>query len=162
MNLDKELLRLLVENARLTNAELARRLGRKERAVAAAVAAMEQSGLIRGYRALLDPNRGAASGVQALIEVKVRPEREGGFDRIAQRLAKFPEVASVYLVSGGYDLMLEVRGKTLQEVAAFVASKLATIEGVTSTTTHFLLKKYKENSVCFAGAEQFERLKVTP
>lgn len=160
--MDKELLRLLQENARLSDRAIARRLGRKEQAVAAAIAAMEKSGLIRGYRALLDPNRRADAGVQALIEVKVRPEREGGFDRIAQRVAKFPEVVSVYLVSGGFDLELEVRGRTLQEVAAFVSSKLATIDGVTSTTTHFLLKKYKENSVCFADDEQYERLKVSP
>jgi len=160
--MDVEILRLLEENARLGNAEIARRLGRGEAEVASAIAAMEQSGLIRGYRALLDPNRQGAGGVQAIIAVKVRPERENDFDRIARRLAKYPEVVSLYLVSGGHDLELEVRGDTLHDVAGFVSSKLATIDGVISTGTHFLLKKYKENGVCFDDAEEYERLKVSP
>ncbi|MBR2964787.1 MAG: Lrp/AsnC ligand binding domain-containing protein, partial [Lentisphaeria bacterium] len=96
------------------------------------------------------------------IEVRVRPEREGGFDRIARRLSNFPQVTALYLMSGGYDLMLEVRGADLNEVASFVSSKLATIDGVLSTATHFLLKKYKESGVMLLEEEHDERLKIVP
>ena len=100
--------------------------------------------------------------VKAIIEIKIRPEREGGFDRIARRLSKFPQVTSLYLMSGGFDLMAEVRGATLNDVAMFVSSKLATIDGVLSTATHFLLKKYKESGKLYEEEETNERLQVTP
>jgi DNA-binding Lrp family transcriptional regulator len=94
--------------------------------------------------------------------VKVRPERDGGFNNIAKRLSKFPEIVSLYLVSGGYDLQLEVKGDTLQNVAEFVSRKLATIDGVISTATHFLLKKYKESGKILHDEDEYERLKITP
>ena len=100
--------------------------------------------------------------VTAIIEVRVRPEREGGFDRIARRLSKFPQVTALYLMSGRYDLMLEVRGTDLNEVASFVSSKLSTIDGVLSTATHFLLKKYKEAGTMLLEEERDERLKIVP
>ena len=102
------------------------------------------------------------SKVKAIIEVKVRPEREGGFDKIARRLSKFPQVSSLYLMSGGFDLMLEIKGSTLQEVAEFVSSKLAAMDGVLSTSTHFLLKKYKEAGKLMEEEEYSERLKIVP
>ena len=100
--------------------------------------------------------------VKAVIEVRIQPEREGGFDRIAKRIAKFDEVTSLFLMSGGYDLLIFVEGHNLREVAQFVAEKLATLAGVTSTATHFMLKTYKEQGVMMEGSEEYERLKVSP
>ena len=100
--------------------------------------------------------------MRALIEVKVTPQRDGGFDKIAKRLAKFAEVTDLYLVSGNYDLRVEVKGKTLQEVANFVAAKLSTIDGVLSTSTLFLLKKYKESGRIIDNDEEYNRLKICP
>src|SRR5271155_5338119 len=100
--------------------------------------------------------------VKAVIEVKIQPEREGGFDRIAKRIGKFDEVTSLFLMSGGYDLLIFVEGHSLRQVAQFVAEKLATLDGVTSTGTHFMLKTYKEQAVMMEGAEEFERLKISP
>lgn len=158
-----DILRLLRENARLSASEIAERLGKNEKEVSHIIKSLEKDNIIKGYQAIFDESILPESSVHAIIEVKVRPEREGGFDRIARRLSKFPEVSSLYLVSGGYDLELEVRGATLQEVAAFVSNKLATIDGVISTTTHFLLKKYKESGKLLDGdGEQYERLKVSP
>ena len=103
------------------------------------------------------------SAVKAIIEVKIRPEREGGFDKIARRLSKFSQVSALYLMSGGnFDLQLEIKGESLNDVAQFVASRLATIDGVLSTSTHFLLKKYKESGKLMQEEEDHERLKITP
>ena len=103
------------------------------------------------------------NAVKAIIEVKIKPERNGGFDRIAKRISKFSKVESLYLMSSGlFDLMIEVRGETLNDVAEFVSSKLAPMEGVVSTSTHFILKKYKESGKMFENEEEHERLKVTP
>ena len=156
-----KILSLLRANARMSAADIASRLGTTEAEVVSAVAEMERSGLIRGYTAIIaDEAPGANERVKALIEVKVTPSRDGGFDRVARRIAKFPEVTDVCLISGGCDLLLTVEGDTLQQVANFVAAKLATMEGVISTATGFQLKKYKESGIIMQSDEEYERLKV--
>jgi DNA-binding Lrp family transcriptional regulator len=156
------ILRILRENAKISHNEIALRLDIKETDVDKIVAELEKNGIIKGYQAVIDDSILPESQVKAVISVNVLPQREGGFDSIAKRLAQFPEVASLYLVSGGFDLEIEVQGETLQEVAAFVSAKLSTIEGVTSTTTHFILKKYKESGRLLEGNNEFKRLKISP
>ena len=158
----KYILNALVKNAKTTAADLAEQLGASEQEVAAEIADLENRNVIRGYHALVNEDNLHEKPVKAIIEVRVRPEREGGFDRIARRLSNFPQVTALYLMSGGYDLMLEVRGADLNEVASFVSSKLATIDGVLSTGTHFLLKKYKEAGTMLLEEERDERLKIVP
>ena len=157
-----ELLKLLRQNALESPGNLAKMLGSTEEEVKRKVADYERAGVIRGYQAIVNEDQLDLDVVHAVIEVKVSPEREGGFDRVAQRLSKFPEVDSVYLMSGTYDLLLFVTGHNLKEVAAFVSAKLATLEGVLSTATHFMLKTYKEQGVRMEGEETHERLKVSP
>lgn len=160
--MDEKILRLLRENAKFSASEIAERLAMDETKVADAISNMEKEGVIKGYQALIDESILPESKVKAIIEISVRPQREGGFDGIAHRLSKFPEVSSLYLVSGGYDLKLEIQGESLQEVAAFVSSKLATIEGVNGTATHFILKKYKESGRFLEEIDEYQRLKVSP
>lgn len=157
-----ELLKLLRHNALETPKNLARMLNITEDAVKARVAEYERTGIIRGYQAVVNTDQLDVDLVRAVIEVKVTPEREGGFNRIAQRVSKFPEVESVYLMSGTYDLMAFVVGKDLKEVAFFVSEKLATIDGIISTATHFMLKTYKNNGVLMEAEKTDERLKVSP
>ncbi len=161
-DLKEKLRALLKQNARLSNEALADRLQATPEAVAAAIAAMEQDGTIIGYYALINEESLGSNAVRAIIEVEVQPERDSGFDPIAMRISKFREVETVHLVSGRYDLRLEVVGESLHEVASFVASKLAPIDGVKSTVTHFLLKKYKEAGFKLREDETYERLKVVP
>lgn len=156
------LLKLLQQDARLTPAELAERLGRSEADVAAAVAELNSNGAILGYHAVLDPERAGQSLVSALIEVRLTPERDGGFDHLAERIAKFDQVTSCYLMSGGYDLAVIVEAEDLREVARFVSDKLSTIGGVLSTATHFQLKVYKQSGFLAGAAPADERLAVTP
>ena len=158
----KNLLRLLAENARRPLEDIADRLETTPEKVASAITELEEANEIVGYCALIDESVLPEAAVKAIIEIKIRPEREGGFDRIARRLSKYPQVTSLYLMSGGFDLMAEVRGATLNDVAMFVSSKLATIDGVLSTATHFLLKKYKESGKLYEEDETNERLQVTP
>lgn len=160
--MQNEVLRMLNENARLTPGQIAERLNKSEKEVAALIKRLEEDNIIKGYRAIIDESVFSSNCVKAIIEVKVRPERDGGFNNIAKRVSKFSEVSSLYLVSGGFDLLIEVQGGTLQEVADFVSSKLSTIEGVISTSTHFLLKKYKESGKMLHNEEEYERLKVSP
>lgn len=145
MNL--KLLKLLSKNARRSNAELAVMTGRTEEEINRDIAALENNGTIRGYKAVVDWERLDNTYVSAIIELKVLPKAGLGFEEVAKRVMKYPEVESVYLMSGGYDLNVVVKGKTFQEVALFVAKELATIENVTSTTTHFVLRRYKELDV---------------
>jgi len=156
------ILRMLGENGRVSVEELAGRLGTTSSEVSGAIESMQSEGIIIGYKAVYDESILPENAVKAIIEVKIRPERQGGFDRIAKRISKFPEVASLYLVSGGFDLLLEIKGENLNAVAQFVSSKLATMDGVISTATHFLLKKYKESGKMMQDEEDHERLKVTP
>ena len=158
----REILRILGEDGRLSAADIAERLAVSTQEAAAAVAELEKNNIIIGYSAIFNESELPESKVKAIIEVKVRPEREGGFDKIARRLSKFPQVSSLYLMSGGFDLMMEIRGSTLQEVAEFVSSKLAAMDGVLSTSTHFLLKKYKEAGKLMEEEEYSERLKIVP
>jgi DNA-binding Lrp family transcriptional regulator len=162
MNLKNEILRLLAENGRLEAADIAERLHVTEKTAKKAVKELEDDGVIVGYRAMFDETVLPETAVKAIIEVKTKPERNGGFDRIAKRISKFSKVESVYLVSGGFDLLLEVRGETLKDVAEFVSSKLSTIDGVMSTSTHFMLKKYKELGKMMQDEETTERLQITP
>ena len=162
MELKNEILRLLAENGRLDAAAIAERLQITEKSAQKAVGELESDGVIVGYRAMFDETVLPETAVKAIIEVKTKPERDSGFDRIAKRISKFSKVESVYLVSGSYDLLLEVRGESLKDVAEFVASKLAAIDGVVSTSTLFLLKKYKELGKMMQDEEHKERLNITP
>lgn len=156
------LLQILKEKGRATPAELARLTGQSEKEIEAALKKYEADRVILGYRAVLDPDKTGHGGVRAVIEVRITPERDGGFDRIAARVARYPEVVSCQLMSGGYDLLITVEGPDLKQVATFVAEKLSTIQGVVSTATHFQLKTYKEAGVLFLEDERAERLAVSP
>ncbi len=156
------LLKLLRENATTTPAQLSRMLDRPEAEVVARIKEYERNQVILGYRTVLNEEKLGMDLIRAVIEVKIAPERGGGFDRLAERIAKHAEVNSCYLMSGGYDLLVVVEGKTLREVAAFVSEKLATIQGVLSTATHFMLKPYKEQGVLMAREQHEERLAVAP
>ena len=157
-----EILNLLNEDARMSLNDLALRTGATPEQVKEAIAALENEGVIRGYKVILDEKDRGGSKVRALIEVKVTPRREGGFDQVAQRIARYPEVTDLYLISGGFDLLLMVEGDSLQDVASFVSAKLSTIDGVISTSTGFMLKKYKESGRIMQNDEEYERLKVCP
>lgn len=156
------LLKLLHENAALKPAQLAAMLNLPEADVAAKIKSYEADHIILGYRAVLNEEKLDRDIVRALIEVKITPERGGGFDRLAERIAKYGEVESCYLMSGGYDLLVVVEGRSLREVASFVSEKLATIQGVVSTATHFMLKAYKEQGILTHREQNEERLAVTP
>jgi DNA-binding Lrp family transcriptional regulator len=156
------LLKLLQENAALKPAQLAAMLNTTEADVAAQIKAYETDQVILGYRTVLNEDKLDRDLVRAVIEVKITPERGGGFDRLAERIAKYNEVESCRLMSGGYDLMVVVRGNNLREVASFVSEKLATVQGVISTATHFMLKAYKEQGILMQREQNEERLAVTP
>lgn len=147
----------LEENGRLTNKQLAAMNGKSEAEVASAVAKYEKAGVILGYPALIDWDKTDKEYVQAVIELKVTPERDTGFDKVAQAVCAFEQVKSVYLMSGAYDLSLIVEGKSMRDIAFFVAQKLASIESVTSTATHFIMLKYKDKGVVFSAPEEDER-----
>lgn len=157
------LLQLLRRNARISDQELADILSVDRESIANRVAALEKDGTILGYQAVINPEAtGEDDSVSAFIEVKVTPERGGGFDRLAMRVARFDQVVSCYLASGGYDLMVVVEGSDLREVARFVSEKLSSLDGVISTATHFRLKTYKENGFLFEREASTERLAVSP
>lgn len=155
------LLQLLRQNARESDASLAKMLGTTVEAVRERIADYERQGLIRGYQAVINEDRVGTGDVRAVIELRIRPERNGGFDRIAQRIGLFPQVETLFLVSGGYDLILFVRGRNLQEVASFVSSELAALDGVLATATHFLLKTYKDQGTLMENAQHDDRLQVS-
>jgi DNA-binding Lrp family transcriptional regulator len=156
------LLELLIQDAKLTIGELAEQFGLTEEEVRARIAGWEKDGTILGYQAVIDPEKAGNHGVTSVIDVKITPEREGGFDRLAKRIAKFDHVSSCFLMSGGHDLSVVVEGADLREVARFVSEKLATLDGVLSTTTHFQLKVYKQNGFLAHGDDEGERLPVSP
>ena len=157
-----QLLKLLRDNAALTPEQLSRMLNLPETEVASRIRAYENDKVILGYRTVLNEEKLGVDLVRAVIEVKITPERGGGFDRLAERIAKYAEVNSCYLMSGGYDLLVIVEGNSLREVATFVSEKLATIQGVLSTATHFMLKPYKEQGVLMTREQNDERLAVAP
>jgi DNA-binding Lrp family transcriptional regulator len=156
------LLKLLQEDAALKPAQLAAMLNQSEAEVAARIQNYQNEKVILGYRAIVNEERVGIELVRAVIEVRITPERGGGFDRLAERIAKYAEVNSCYLMSGGYDLLVVVEGKSLREVANFVAEKLSSIQGVISTSTHFMLKPYKIQGVLMADEQDSERLPITP
>lgn len=157
-----DLLKLLKTNAHATREDLAKELNLPENEIAEKIAAYERDGVILGYQAILDSDKIGNGSVTAVIEVKITPERGGGFNRLAARIAQFDEVQSCYLMSGGYDLLVIAEGKNLQSIASFIAEKLATIKGVISTATHFRLKAYKENGAMLHREKSEARLAVSP
>lgn len=158
----EKILEMLEADGRLTPKQIAVLLGRDEAEVAATIKELEEKKIIQGYFALIHWDKVKVDRVSAAIEVKISPQREVGFDAIAERIYRFPEVSSVRLMSGDYDLLVMIKGRTLQEVANFVSNKLATIENVISTSTHFVLKTYKYHSVILGDKEEDRRLVVTP
>ena len=157
-----ELLELLKQNALESPENMAKMLGISVDEVKKQIAEYEKEGVIRAYQAIVNEEKLDASLVTTVIEVKITPESEGGFDRIASRISRFPEVESAYLMSGTFDLLLFIRGRTMHEAAGFVSEKLATMPGVTSTATHFMMKTYKQNGILMHTGEDDERLKVSP
>ena len=151
------LLKLLNKTARLSPADMATMLGMSEEDVVAQIEEMEKEGLIRGYKAVIDWDQLDNAYVSAIIELKVTPKAGLGFEDIAERVSRYPEVESVYLMSGGYDLSVVVKGKTFHDVARFVAKELSTIESVTSPATHFVLRRYKELDVILCEEEKDDR-----
>lgn len=152
-----KLLRLLDQNARLTNAQLAAMTGQKEEEVAQAISRYERQGIIRGYKTIIDWEQTDRQYIAARIEVKVVPKPDMGFEDIAETLMQFDEVETVYLMSGSYDIALTITGQSFQEVALFVAHKLATLPSVQSTQTNFVLKKYKEQGIRVCELDRDER-----
>ncbi len=157
-----ELLELLRQNARLTNAQLADMLGTNEEAVAAEIRLMEAKGIIRGYSAIINDELAKSNEVEAIIELRVTPKRDCGFDEIARTIMMYEEVESVSLMSGSYDLSIVVKGSNLKDVALFVSQRLSTLEGVVSTATSFVLKRYKEKGIFIEEEEKDERGLICP
>ena len=157
-----EILRYLEKNSRVNLQELAVLLGVDETLVANEIADMEMEKIICGYHTLIDWDKTGEEKVTALIEVRVTPQRNQGFDRIAERIYNYPEVFAVYLISGGYDLLVTLDGKSLKEVSRFVSEKLSPIDSVISTATYFILKKYKDHGTIMVPKKESERMLMTP
>ena len=155
--MDTRVLKVLADNARATVEDIATMTGLSVGEVKENIAELESAGVIKGYKTVIDWEKLDNASVSALIELKVIPQEEYGFEKIAETVMKYPEVETVYLMSGAYDLTVIVKGKTFQEVAMFVAKELATMHGVTSTATHFVLRRYKELDVVLVGEEQDDR-----
>lgn len=156
--MDNKLLALIEDDASLTDAQLAAMLGKETGDIRKLIDQYEKDGVILGKKALIDWDKTDREYVTAFIEVKIQPQREFGFDRIAERIYNYPEVKSLYLMSGGFDFLVMIEGRTMREVAYFVAQKLATVESVTSTATHFVLKKFKNEGVVYKTPEVDERI----
>ena len=159
---DMSILEVLTEDARTPISQIAVMLGIPEGEISDAVHRLEKQRIILKYPALINWERLDIDQVEALIEVRVTPQRDHGFDAIAEQIYRFEEVSSVYLMSGGFDLMVILSARTIKQLALFVAEKLSTIEGVLSTATHFVLKKYKQQGVMMEETYEDKRLKVTP
>lgn len=162
MELRTRILEQLQKDARLTPAELAVMIGEPEDTVASEILAMESDGTILAYKTMTNPEKEKRNTVTCLIEVSVQPERGSGFDAVAERIYRFPEVHSVFLLSGGYDLLIMIEGESIRQIADFVADKLSTLPNVRSTSSHFLLKKYKEAGIVLVDHKERERMPVTP
>lgn len=158
----EQILSIVEKNSRIEVKELAVRLGADELAVANELKAMEDEGIICGYHTMIDWEKTSIEKVTALIEVRITPQRGQGFDNIAERIYKYPEVTSVYLISGGYDLLISLEGKSLKEVSSFVSHKLSTLEGVLSTATHFVLRKYKDHGTILTKSYEDTREIMMP
>lgn len=160
-NLKEKILDILSDNCMYSPEEIAVMLGVDASLVIAAIEQLEEDKIILGYKAMINWEKVVSDNVVALIELKVTPQRGEGFDKIADRIYKYPQVDTVYLMSGGFDLTVIINGKTMKEVALFVAEKLAPMESVVSTATHFVLKKYKEQGVIFTDEEIDDRQVIT-
>lgn len=158
----RESLKYLERNSKINLQELAVLLGSDEVMIANEIAQMEKEKIICGYHTLIDWEKTGEEQVVALIEVKVTPQRNQGFDRIAERIYNYPEVNAVYLISGGYDFLITLKARTLKEVSEFVSGKLAPLDAVLSTATHFVLKKYKDHGAVLVAKTESERMLVTP
>lgn len=158
----EELLSIIEKNSRIGISELAVMLGKEEIEVANEIAKLEEERVICGYNTLIDWEKTSIEKVTALIEVRVTPQRGQGFDKIAQRIYNYPEVKSVYLISGGFDLLVTLEEKTLKDIAAFVSYKLSTLDSILSTATHFILKRYKDYGTILDKTEEDSREVVTP
>lgn len=156
------ILDVLEKNSRIDLADLALMLGESEAAVANEVADMEKEHVICGYHTLINWDKTSREKVTALIEVKVTPQRGNGFDAIAERIYNYNEVHALYLMSGNFDLTVIIEGKTMKDVALFVANKLSSLESVLSTSTHFVLKKYKDHGTVLDAPHNDERMLVSP
>lgn len=159
--MNEKILRLLEENARISEADIAIALGISETEVKERISKMRRSGIIRGYKCVLDRDALEAGSVSAVIEVKLTPSAGLGFDEVAQQIARYPEVESVSLMSGACDLLVTVNGKSFKEVATFVAEELSVIESVTGTATQFIMRRYKEFGVELFGNEDDGRDRVS-
>lgn len=157
-----ELLSILEKNSRIDFSELAVLLGTTEQAVLNMITELEKEGVICGYHTLINWEKTSIEKVTGLIEVKVTPQRGKGFDNIAERIYNYPEVKAVYLISGGYDLLVILEEKSLKEIAGFVTDKLSTLDSVLSTATHFILKKYKDHGTILNKEDKDEREVITP
>ena len=155
--MNTKILKLIEKNARMSNEDIATATGLSVSEVEGEIGKMEAEGIIRGYKGVIDWEKVDTDTVSAIIELKVTPKAGLGFEEVARRVMKYPEVESVYLMSGVYDLNVVVKGKTFHEVAKFVAKELSTIESVTSTATHFVLRRYKEMDVELLGSGKDER-----
>lgn len=158
----EQILTFLEKNSKIDLQELAIMLGSSEEVIANEVQKMEEEQIICGYHTLIDWDKTSVDKITALIEVRVTPQRGQGFDNIAERIYNYPEVQSVYLISGAYDLLVILEGKTLKEVSGFVSNKLSTLDTVISTATHFILKKYKDDGIILSKKTKDERMLVTP
>ena len=158
----EKILNFIEKNSRVDLKELAVLLGMNEVDVANELAAMEAEGIICGYHTIIDWEKVTEERVNALIEVKVTPQRGKGFDEIAERIYKYPEVSACYLMSGGFDLLVSIEGKSLKEISMFVSQKLSTLDSILSTTTHFILKKYKDHGTIMTKKNEDERQMITP
>ncbi|MBQ9121566.1 MAG: Lrp/AsnC family transcriptional regulator [Clostridia bacterium] len=152
-----DMLRFLEKDGRLTPEELAVMCGKDVEEIKSSVNTFERDGVILGYQAIIDWDKTDKEYVNALIELKITPRRDKGFEAVAEKISNYPEVQSLYLMSGGFDLMLVIEGKTMKEVAYFVAEKLATLEDVIATSTHFVLRKYKDKGIVYGPEQKDER-----
>ena len=158
-----KVLQLLLEGESLTTRQMAEVLNYSEEEIESKLQELKDENILLGWRPVLNPMKDEGELVRAVIEVKIKPEREGGFNKLADRISRFDEVESCYLMSGAYDLLVVVKGRNLQTVAGFVSERLASIEGVLSTATHFLLRAYKEQGYLLPGdAEESEKPKISP
>lgn len=158
----EKILTFLEKNSRIDTKELAIMLGTDEASVLNELEAMEEEHVICGYHTLVNWEKTGIEKVTAMIEVRVTPQRGMGFDKVAERIYNYPEVESVYLISGGFDFMVILEGKTLREVSQFVSEKLSPLDSVLSTKTNFILKKYKDHGTVMAEPAKDERMKITP
>lgn len=162
MELEKKILKLLEHDAKMSPKVIAAILDESEDKIKALIERLENDKIILGYNTIINWERFGEDGVTAMIDVKVAPEREVGFEKVAERICRFPEVRCVYLMSGTYDLSVVVTGETMKDIAWFVSHRLSTLEQVQSTVTHFVLKRYKQDDFVFEEPEEDKRLVISP